>query len=374
MTPARGDKTGSTPSKGLSEPTGSLNSEVTRAKASNSRLMPKSNFSVKPIQNVKGDEATRMEQPAERQYYFQVPAATASVDPESRFAFAANNSELAELWRLTRPWWRRLLVSTACAVVVTFVVAQYVLQHWYRALAIIRPASQEGPTTFAGSMAASGLASVVSSLGGGLGLGPAAYDAEEDMAILTSYDFTTRLVEKYGLKEKLATPAFDRLSQLIYGPSDSPWRTYKRMQKLFDCDYDEKTGNLTLEFFDKTPQGAETILGYYLEALRDKLRSRTVDESQRAIAALQAEINKTSDYLVQNQLAAIIAQQLQQEKTAEVQANFAFVVIEPPRAPDTFDRPWVLLDCLVAALATPISIALFLVLRARLSSRFTHRP
>jgi hypothetical protein len=104
-------------------------------------------------------------------------------------------------------------------------------------------------------------------------------------------------------------------------------------------DYDFKSGNLTLYFLDPSPADAQRILGYYLDSLRDKLRNEEVQAGASAASSLEEEVRKTSDALLQTQLYELMARQIQREKIAQVQSDFAFKVIEPPVVPDNYFEP-----------------------------------
>jgi len=83
------------------------------------------------------------------------------------------------------------------------------------------------------------------------------------------------------------------------------------------------------------------VLGWYLEALRERLRSQEVQSAALAAKSLEDEISRTSDSLLQSQLYELLARQIQREKLSQVEADFAFKVIEPPVVPDAKFSPHV---------------------------------
>jgi hypothetical protein len=107
----------------------------------------------------------------------------------------------------------------------------------------------------------------------------------------------------------------------------------------FSSEYDFKSGNLTLYFMDPSPAEAQRVLGFYLDSLRDKLRNEEVEAGASAAASLEEEVRKTSDALLQTQLYELMARQIQREKIAQVQSDFAFKVVEPPVVPDNYFAP-----------------------------------
>ena len=107
----------------------------------------------------------------------------------------------------------------------------------------------------------------------------------------------------------------------------------------FSTEYDFKSGNLTLYFMDPSPDEAQKVLGYYLDSLREKLRNEEVQAGASAAASLEEEVRKSSDALLQTQLYELMARQIQREKMAEVQSDFAFKLVEPPVVPDNYYAP-----------------------------------
>jgi uncharacterized protein involved in exopolysaccharide biosynthesis len=283
-------------------------------------------------------------------------------------------SELWEYWQVIRPCWKRIAACSLAAAAVTALLVVFVLPRIYKASAVLRPASQESATQQAVTVGASGiLGNVGASVSSALGLGSSSNDAQEFMVILTSDEFTIHLIDKYQLKYHILPPSFfKRVKQRYLGIDPyTPWRQYLKMQKLFDVDYDSQTGNLTLTFSDSDPAMARKILGYYIHELRELLRQRAIHVASVAVNSLQRQITQTSDALLIQQLDQLAAEQLQFQLTAEMQADFAFTVDDPPTTPEFPDSPWFFIDPLVAALLTPFLCAFWLILMHRLR-KFRH--
>ncbi|HZC46633.1 MAG TPA: Wzz/FepE/Etk N-terminal domain-containing protein [Candidatus Acidoferrum sp.] len=212
---------------------------------------------------------------------------------------------------------------------------KFLTEKWYRATAIITPvASEQGL-----SLSSGGASDAVDGLGGGIasilegGGADTVTLAERDTAIMNSYAFTTDLVAKYHLEHKIIGV------RSATAPTVTKWSVHTAIADRFSTDYDFKSGNLTLYFMDPSPADAQRILGYYLDSLRDKLRNEEVQSGASAAASLDEEVRKTSDALLQTQLYELMARQIQREKIAQVQSDFAFKVIEPPVVPDYAFEP-----------------------------------
>ncbi|MFZ0677687.1 hypothetical protein [Candidatus Binatus sp.] len=235
---------------------------------------------------------------------------------------------------------------------------------WYRAQAIVTPVAPEQSL----SMGAGAGSDMVDGLGGGIasilegGSADTVTLAERYTAIMNSYAFTTDLVNKYHLEHNIVGVRNPN------APTVTKWSVHMMITDRFSTEYDYKSGNLTLYFLDPSPVQAQRVLGYYLDSLRDKLRNEEVQAGASAAASLEEEVRKSSDALLQTQLYELMARQIQREKIAEVQSDFAFKVVEPPVVPDNYFSPKARQNATLAA-----SITLAIVCAWILASDFIRR-
>ncbi|MHB8382855.1 MAG: hypothetical protein ACYDC3_11030 [Candidatus Binataceae bacterium] len=259
---------------------------------------------------------------------------------------------ILEAMRAGRLLLRRSILIIAVTLAAGGYVAirdKYFSVKWYRAQALITPVSPdatlassvgEGTSTGVGGM--SGLAEMFN-------LGGASDNvtiSERYIAIMSSYAFTSDLIIRYHLDRRIVQTSTDHV------PHMSPWKMHEEITRRFETDYDYRSGNLALYFIDSSPDEAKAILEDYLASLRDKVRSEEVQAASSAVASLQDEIRDTSDALLQNQLYELVARQIQREKIAQVQADFAFKVIEPPVVPDSYYAPQAWRNAAIAASIT----------------------
>jgi Chain length determinant protein len=264
--------------------------------------------------------------------------------------------DLREYLLVLQARWRLIAAATLVATVATGVVTKFAMTKSYRAEAIIRPVS-------AGAVESrlSGLIGGLGGLGGAAGFGASLFGneanpANEYMPVLQSFDFTTQLIASHGLESHLRGP---RRSLLGGDPPHPRWVRYRMMRSRFDCEFSIRTGNLTFYYQDPDRAMAGKILGYYISDLRELLRHQEIHDTTEAIASLRDEIKDTADNLLQTQLSELLARQIQQQKLAQVQADFAFKVLEPPTTPDKPYRPKVLLDCVLAGVLTALSFGVW---------------
>jgi hypothetical protein len=261
--------------------------------------------------------------------------------------------------RTLRPWWKAILISMLVVSGITGAVSKFYLTKWYKASAILRPVSQAavqgqlmGLMGAIGSSNGTGISGLLGNSGGS--------DADEYVSILKSFNFTRALVRRHSL-----IPIFLPLENVSAGEFDGSrhlqWKLYRKMKDRFTCEYEIKTGNILLDYEDTSPAQAQMVLGYIVDDLRALVRHKQIREAKGAVASLKDEAGRSSDPMIEAALYQLIATQIQREKMAEVQADFAFTVIEPSAASDIKIWPSTKLFCLLAAFATFAMAAIYIL-------------
>jgi LPS O-antigen subunit length determinant protein (WzzB/FepE family) len=267
--------------------------------------------------------------------------------------------------RLREGWW---LIATVAMVVVitTALIDEFLVTKWYRSQAVLRP--------IATSAVESRISGLLGGLGGGLtGLGGLAAsvgggssDADEYLAIMNGFAFNLALAQRHQLSAELlaSLPWYRRLADYL-NPGDSQWEIYRILQDRFESYYSQNQGNIALHFTARSTDDAKRILGYYIDDLRDLLRSREVTVASEAIESLRAEALSTSDPVLRSELYSLEAKQLQRKKMAQIEPDFAFRVLDPPATPDKKYSPKVTFDCAIAGLLAALGTAIFVLFRFR---------
>jgi LPS O-antigen subunit length determinant protein (WzzB/FepE family) len=250
-----------------------------------------------------------------------------------------------------RARWLTIAAVTVAAMVATAIVTGLILTKWYRAAALVRPISMPAvENRVMGNLGGlgGGLAGYASMLAGG------SNDSEEYMGILRGFRFNVTLADHHQLKDELLVSAGYDPGRLK--PNERDWKVYRILEDRFDCDYAITTGNITLHFEAPSPAEAERILGYYLDDLRELLRARQVRDAGAAIDSLEEEAKATVDPLARTQLSELVTKQIQLKKLAQVEADFAFRVLDPPASPEKPYSPRPLFDsALMGLLALLVS-------------------
>jgi LPS O-antigen subunit length determinant protein (WzzB/FepE family) len=262
--------------------------------------------------------------------------------------------------------WRLIAIATLIVVVATFILTKTVMPRWYQATAVIEPipegAVENRVEGGLGGFAGGGMSSFLMATG-------IDAQAQEYLTILRSFTFNTNL----ALRHKLTDDLLEDLKR--------PKTERKLKMKLFDIlkgrfkvDYSIQGHNLSVHFIDRDPIRAQEILEYYLDDLRELQRQEAIRNASAAILSLEKEATTTGDSLLRENLYALVARQLQQQKLAEVEADFAFKILEPPVSPDKPYSPRASLNCFLVLILTPMLIATGILLMQNWEAEHRKRP
>ena len=262
--------------------------------------------------------------------------------------------------------WRLIAIATLIAVVATYVLTKTAMTRWYQATAVIEPipegAVENRVEGGLGGFAGGGMSSFLMATG-------MDSQAQEYLTILRSFTFNTNLALKHGLTDDLLED------------QKKPKTERKVKMKLFDIlkgrfkvDYSIQGHNLSVHFIDRDPIRAQEILQYYLDDLRELQRQEAIRNASAAISSLEKEATTTGDSLLRENLYALVARQVQQQKLAEVEADFAFKVLEPPVSPDKPYSPRASLNCFLVMILTPMFLVAGILLRQTWQTERRQRP
>jgi capsular polysaccharide biosynthesis protein len=250
--------------------------------------------------------------------------------------------------------WKLLAIVTVLATLAAFVFSRYQLTQWYQAIAIIKPMT---PQQTAGHLQGVLGGANLGMLGDLVGSQYNSDAAQEYITILTSFSFVTAMVERHHLEAEVLPPG-----KSYPGLDARQWATYRIMLGRLRCDYSVKNSSIALGFEDPSRERARRILGYEIDDLRERLRSREVRNAADAVASLNQQVKKISDTFLVREIYELIATQIQRQQLAEIEADFAFTVLQAPVSPDLPIRPQVLVNTLgagfIALMLSSISILL----------------
>lgn len=227
-----------------------------------------------------------------------------------------------------------ILISVIVAVsVLTTGIVSFLSPRIYRATAAIIPASQMKEQTGMSRLA----------MQFGISTAPAA-NVSEIVRLLKSNVLMERVIKRYNL-----LPVFFKKEELKKMPEASrTWNGIRHLKDIFTVTHNQREGiiELSAEFTD--PETAADIINYMLTELTDYMsgEARRVAETNRKY--LESLIDKNTDPLISQKIYSLIAKQIEMSMMAEVKDNFAFKILDPPKAPDRKIKPKIMMNILLS--------------------------
>jgi uncharacterized protein involved in exopolysaccharide biosynthesis len=160
----------------------------------------------------------------------------------------------------------------------------------------------------------------------------------------------------------LIKPADKKRIKKIEGVPDV-WDGLRKLDDMVKINNNvkDKTITILVEFDD--PVMAANIAGYFLAVLNDHMSSEAKRVALTNRKYLEQQLDQTADPFIKQKIYNLIAQQIETSMMSEVKENFAFKVIDPPKAPDRELKPkraQMVLLSLLTSLLIGMTIAIFL--------------
>jgi len=258
--------------------------------------------------------------------------------------------------KVLRKHYRLIFIIVTVSVLATGIIS-FRSPEIYQATAAIIPASQMKEQTSMSRLA----------MKFGISTTPAA-NVSEIVRLLKSNILMERVIKRYNL-----LPVFFKKDALQKMPEKSRiWNGIRYLKNIFTVKHNQREGiiELSAEFTD--PKTAADIINYMLTELTDYMsgEARRVAETNRKY--LESLINKNTDPLISQKIYSLIAKQIEMSMMAEVKDNFAFKILDPPKAPDRKIRPKIKKDILlsfVVSLFAAVFLAFFIEYIGNLKQR-----
>ncbi len=226
---------------------------------------------------------------------------------------------------------------------VTFLTLIYVLgkPNIYASSTILVSQSQSGLSSKLGGLGAlAGLAGV--DIGGGSELSPAAFM----QIILADYNFHARVIEEFGLAERLAAQeqnlSFALGISLFYDlmhstPSEEElvksdiFGVVKAYQGMISFSEDKKSGSITMEVKSPNRYFAKEVLELYLTQMTAYYRTLDMAEVDKQLEYYQTELLKTEDVQLKTNLSELISSLVQKKVLGQASRYYMFKQVTQPR-------------------------------------------
>jgi uncharacterized protein involved in exopolysaccharide biosynthesis len=243
-------------------------------------------------------------------------------------------------WR--RKWLLLLCIFSFSSVGVIYSLAA---QEYFRAEAVLAPAEKRSNMGSLGQL--SGLASLA-------GISVGAGGSAESLAMLRSRQFVGSVVAEQQLLSGLFPEKWDEKRKRwdVEDEKDVPTDhdgAGRFIEDRLVISEDKKTGIVRLAVVWTDPDTASRLANLLVTRLNVTLRDRAISDSERNIAYLQEELERTQVVSLQQSIGRLVDTELQKLMLARGNKEFAFKVVDPAVAPRDRDRPNRVLITLVSS-------------------------
>ena len=241
------------------------------------------------------------------------------------------------LWKKRKSIFLKLLLASVLVILYTLT-----LSDTFRSSAILTSKQDDG-------VSSSSIASALGQFSGLSGINIGSENAsEKDTAIVTlmSYTFFKKIYEdEIFLINLLAVDGFvnnkSTLNPEIYDEEKSKWVgknthpqiAFDKYKKAIAISQDPFKPIFTISFTSLSPFAAKEMTSYVLNEIDDYIKTKNIEEAQRAIEYLNTEISKSSIPEIKKALSSMVIQYISKLVIAEKSDQYLFNVIEMPYAP-----------------------------------------
>ena len=312
---------------------------------------------------------------------------------ERRIEPIEDEINLFDLWRVIWKWKILISLMVLTSVFATGLYSLYI-KDIYTSTVVITPInSKEG--------GGGGLSSLAQQFGGLPGISlPGSSSSSEIVNLLKSNILREKVIERYNLLPVLFYEKWDEgkkdwkkgeksgfsLNPFIYiqkvvaavkpktqnsklktqdqnDGNPTVWDGLRMLNGMVKVNNNAKDNTITVSVDFHDPETAARMVEYFLTTLTDHMSGEAKRVASTNRKYLEEQLGATADPLIRQKIYNLIAQQIETSMMSEVKENFAFKVIDPPRAPDKKIRPkrsQMVILSLVASLVAGILVAFFL--------------
>ncbi len=265
-------------------------------------------------------------------------------------AYPQEQGRSLELGELVAECWRRkwLIVAITGAFIVAGVAWALLATPIFRAEVVLAPVHTASAPNLAGRLGGlAGLAGLTLNTGG---------DNTQAFAVLSSRAFAESFIVDNQLMPALYPDDWDAVKKAWKSsdPLEQPsvWEAVKFFtEDVVLLEQDAVTGLVMLAIEWTDPEVAATWAQQLVERINQQLRTRDLEQAERKLEYLNAQLGEASLLEVRQAISGVIEEQIQTVTLAKGEPEYAFRVIDPPRAPMERVRPKRALICVLAALA-----------------------
>ncbi len=258
---------------------------------------------------------------------------------------------LATLW--TGKW---TIVTIAIVVTLLSLIYALNLPNTYKSEVLLAPTEEKSASGLSGQLG--GLATLA---GVDIGKGSGVDNVTLALEILKSRHFISKFIEKHELLVPvMAAEAWDYktnsliIDKSIYDVEKREWRrevnpprqakpslqeASKEFSTLFDVSVDSESKMVTLSFAYYSPVLSKQWLDLIVIDINEEIRGREIQEAERSISYLTAQIQQTNISEVKGALFSLVEEQTKKLMLANARDEYILKVVDPAVIPEEKFKP-----------------------------------
>lgn len=271
---------------------------------------------------------------------------------------------LLQIWSIIWRWRIPLIAAVVGCAIAGGVVAKLLPKKFEASVLVAPVAGQQG-------IGLGGLGSMASELGGlaslaGFSLSAGNSQREIAIATLQSHSLTEAYIEQNHLLPILFSSRWNAQKHEWSGKVPTPWIGDRFFSsKVRTVREDAKTGLVTLTIEWTDPNMAAAWANGLVAMTNQKLRNDAIEESQRAIAYLRNEAERTNVVELRNAIYSLMKSEIEKEMIARGRQQYALRIVDPAVAPERKSSPITLLWVIGGAFLGFIVVSGIALIRAR---------
>ena len=263
---------------------------------------------------------------------------------------------------------KKLILTITATFALVSVIYSLALPNQYQASTVMAPAQQDS----------GGLAGAIGQLGGlaslaGISIGESeGNEAQMAQEIMRSRSFVEAFIKNNSLEvEVFAADGWDSktnklsIDDDLYDldsktwvrnpPSGKPvkpsgWELYEAFLNRYTVTQDKKTGMITVSVEYYSPLYAKEWAEKLVDAINAHMQSRKLQQVNRNIQYLEAQIEKTAIADMREVFYTIIEEQMKSKMLAEASPEYVFETVSPAMVPEEKSQPKRALICILGTL------------------------
>jgi Chain length determinant protein len=190
--------------------------------------------------------------------------------------------------------------------------------------------------------ALSGVLGQFAGIAGGLGVSGGSANEDEAVAVLQSREFSLRFMREHALLPLMFPKIWDAGLQKWRPRNDgterpagpSPDDAVQSFESMRTVTVDRRTEFVRLAIRAPTAALARDWSTSMINELNDALRSRALEESQRAVTLLSKSVETEQVQSMRTAAASLLESQLRRQVLAQSRRDYALRILDPPSLPD----------------------------------------